>query len=82
MSYTKAKAAVEVEVDVYAPVYVRKRKKGDADVTIGRWRAAGRLLSLLFAHLGLGVLNGAGEGGCAKQQLSDFGSVRSRRETV
>jgi hypothetical protein len=82
MGYAKAKTADEVEVDVGFPIYVGKRKKGDSDVTIGQWRAAGRLLSLLFANLGLGVLNGAGEGGCAKQQLSDFGSVRSRRNGI
>jgi hypothetical protein len=50
-------------------------------VAVARWRATSRLLSLLFAALDLGVWDGAGEGGCAKQ-LSDFGSVRSRRNGI
>lgn len=47
MGYAKAKNAVEVDT----PTHIRPVKIGDGDVTVGRWRAASRLLSLRFAAL-------------------------------
>lgn len=53
---------------VYTPAHVGRVKIGaDDNATIGRWRAASRLLSLRFATL----LIRAGEGGCAKQLSTD-----------